>query len=128
MSGKSFAYLDAMFEPAAHVDLSRTLTMEAAATLLNMSRVTLRRKAAAGVVPSYKPGKSYVFMQSELLDFLKRVKPCPSISAASIRPRPIGCGSRLAAGRSAVPLAQRIRDKRRNLKLLRETKPGGKPN
>ena len=100
-----------------------TLRLNAAAALLGISPITLRKRACAGTVPGYKPGKAWVFLEDELMDYLKSTRKCPSI-AAQIRPTG-GFGSSLMAEKSAFHLVQRIAAKRRNLKLSRETTPTG---
>ena len=63
-----------------------------AAALLKMSAETLRQRAASGVIQAYKPGKRWVFLESDLHDYLiagydrkqavvTRRMQCPSTSA-----------------------------------------------
>ena len=48
-----------------------TLNLKQAAVLLNMHPVTLLLKANAGIVPAAKPAKCWVFIQQDLLDYLR---------------------------------------------------------
>jgi hypothetical protein len=71
----------------------KTLSLIEAASLLHMSPSSLRDKAKRGIVPGCKPGKRWVFVLDDLLDFLRsqqtqiklaaqravRVSPCHSI-------------------------------------------------
>ncbi len=103
-----------------------TLNLRAAAAMLQMSPLTLRKKAAAGKVPAHKPGKSYVFLLDELHEYLKASKVCPSISA-KIR-HTTGPVSALTVSVSGSQLAQRIKIKRMSLKLPHAATHGGRPN
>src|ERR1700689_4853186 len=62
-----------------------TLGLLGAAAFLHMSPNTLRKRAAAGRVLAYKPGKSWVFMLDELVSHLKASRPCHSIAATTLR-------------------------------------------
>src|ERR1019366_8472885 len=104
----------------------QTLSLQRAAVFLVMSPTTLRKRAAAGRVPAYKPGKAWVFLLHELVGQLKASRPCPSISAQTLRTTGFGFSSRDAESGSA--LAQQIVARRKSLKHLREAMPGGKPN
>jgi excisionase family DNA binding protein len=90
-----------------------TLRLESAAALLGISPVTLRKRAAVGTVPGYKPGKAWVFLEAELLDYLKSCAPCPSF-AAQIR-RTGGSDSSLTGEKFGSLLARQIDAKRRRL-------------
>jgi excisionase family DNA binding protein len=57
-----------------------TLRLHAAAQLLGLSPVTLRKRAAAGTVPGYKVGKPWVFLEDELIAYMKGTRRCPSIA------------------------------------------------
>lgn len=95
-----------------------TLRLAKAADLLGISPVTLRKRAAAGTVPGYKPGKGWVFIEEELLAYLKSTRPCPSIDVRALRTG--GAGSSSTAGKFGSLLARRIDAKRRNLKRSRD--------
>jgi excisionase family DNA binding protein len=94
-----------------------TLRLQAAADLLGMSPVTLRKRAAAGKVPGYKVGKPWVFLHDELLAYLKSTRRCPSIAAPTLRTG--GVDSNSTAERSASQLALRIAARRKSLKRSR---------
>ena len=49
----------------------RTLNIQQAAKLLHMSPGALREKAKAGLVKAAKPGKRWVFLETDLVDYLK---------------------------------------------------------
>lgn len=48
-----------------------TLNRTQAAAFLNMHPVTLLQKVHAGIIPAAKPAKSWVFIQQDLLDYLR---------------------------------------------------------
>jgi|OM-RGC.v1.035754118 excisionase family DNA binding protein len=48
-----------------------TLTLADAAALLHVHPDTLKRMAQVGDVPATKPGRSWVFMRADLLDWLR---------------------------------------------------------
>jgi excisionase family DNA binding protein len=107
-------------------EMERTLSVQEAAAFLQMSPLTLRKRAAAGRVPAYKPGKAWAFLLDELHEYLKAHKQCPSIAAPTLRT--FGAVSGLRAVKSGSQLAQQIANKRRNLRLLREAQLGGRPS
>jgi hypothetical protein len=89
--------------------------LEEAARFLHMAPSTLRKRAAAGKLIAYKPGKTWVFLQDELLIYLKSTKAaCPS--TADPTPRNGGPDSNSRAAKSASRLAQEIEAKRKSLK------------
>jgi hypothetical protein len=103
-----------------------TLGLSSAAAFLHMSPNTLRKRAAAGRVPAYKPGKSWVFLLDELVSHLKASRPCHSIAAPTLRITGLGFSSTDA--RCASALAQKIAAQRKSLKRRRETTLGAKSN
>jgi len=106
--------------------LPTTLGLLSAAAFLHMSPNTLRKRAAAGRVPAYKPGKSWVFLLDELVSHLKASRPCHSIVAPTLRTTGLGFSSTDA--RCASALAQRIAARRKSLKRRREATLGDKSN
>lgn len=70
-----------------------TFDLETAAAYLQMSAYSLREKAAAGIIPGAKPGKSWVFRKERLDEYLDEISPCQSIKSGtpgtsiSVRPR-----------------------------------------
>ncbi len=52
-----------------------TLNRLQAAAFLNMHPVTLLQKVHAGIIPAAKPAKSWVFIQQDLLDYLRGLYP-----------------------------------------------------
>ena len=48
-----------------------TLDLHAAAKLLHIHPVTLRDKARAGLIPGAKIGKSWVFVEVDLIEFIR---------------------------------------------------------
>lgn len=91
----------------------KTLSLLEAAEFLLLSPVTLRKRAAAGIVPGYKPGKSWAFLEEELLTYLKSKKPCASIAAVTLRTG--GADSNSMDARSGTRLAQKIAARRKGL-------------
>lgn len=61
-----------------------TLNLKQAAVLLNMHPVTLLLKANAGIVPAAKPAKSWVFIQQDLLDYLRGLYPIKNHHMATV--------------------------------------------
>ena len=51
------------------------LTLEQAAKLLHLHPVTLQRKARRGEVPAVKPGRCWVFLEIDLVEFLRAQYP-----------------------------------------------------
>lgn len=49
----------------------KTLNLAQAAALLHMHRVTLLLKAQSGVIPAAKPAKCWVFIEQDILDYLR---------------------------------------------------------
>lgn len=54
-----------------YLDSGDTLGIESAATYLNIGRSTLQSMVMRGDVPGAKIGKSWVFLRSELKDWLR---------------------------------------------------------
>jgi excisionase family DNA binding protein len=93
-----------------------TIGLDEAARFLHMAPSTLRERAAAGKLSAYKPGKTWVFLQDELLNYLKSTKAaCPFIIDPT--PRIGGPDSNSRAMKSASRLAREIAAKRKSLKL-----------
>ncbi len=51
--------------------IMKSLNLKEAAELLNMSMAALRRKASNGTVPGAKPGKKWVFIEEDLVFYLR---------------------------------------------------------
>jgi len=49
----------------------QTLTLEQAAKFLHMSAAVLRQKAKVGIVQAAKPGKRWVFLEEDLVLYLR---------------------------------------------------------
>ena len=58
------------------VETEITLNLEEAACFLKMSPEALRRKAKDSVIPGFKPGKSWVFLKSDLVSFVRSSYAC----------------------------------------------------
>jgi excisionase family DNA binding protein len=102
-----------------------TLGLEEAARALRMAASTLRKRAAAGIVPAYKPGRQWVFLPDEIAQYMKASRPpCRSIAAPTLRTGGVVSSSTIE--KSASQLAQEIASKRRNLKPRLALVPGGK--
>jgi hypothetical protein len=112
--------------PALLAGLTSTIGLEEAATLLRMAPSTLRKRAAAGKVPGYRPARQWVFLPEEIAAYLQASRPaCRFVDIAILR---TGGSSRVE--RSASQLAQQIRAERKKLTLeqqleaeLRNLKP-----
>jgi len=100
------------------LELSRTestIGLDEAARFLHMAPSTLRKRAAAGMLNAYKPGKTWVFLHDELLTYLKSTQStCPSTIAPHLRIG--GPDFSSTATKSASRLAREIAAKRKNLK------------
>ena len=115
---------EARYQDTTSATCPMTLGLASAAAFLHMSPNTLRKRAATGRVPAYKPGKSWVFLLDELVSHLKASRRCHSIAAPTLRTTGFGFSSTDAKSGSA--LAQRIAAKRKSLKQTREATPGDK--
>ena len=51
--------------------MTKTLTLKEAAAFLKMHPEALRRKAKTGKIPGAKPGKSWVFLEEDLVEYLR---------------------------------------------------------
>ena len=49
----------------------KTLDLQEAAAFLRMNPETLRQKTKAGIIPGAKPGKSWVYVEEDLIDFIR---------------------------------------------------------
>jgi hypothetical protein len=68
------------------VEAVATIGLEDGARFRHVAPSTLRKRAAAGKLSAYKPGKTWVFLQDELLTYLKSSKSaCPSTAAPTPR-------------------------------------------
>jgi hypothetical protein len=54
-----------------------TLTLNEAAKFLHMSPAVLRQKACRGLIHGAKPGRRWVFLQSDLVAYLRSLYPTP---------------------------------------------------
>ncbi|RNE89843.1 DNA-binding protein [Marichromatium sp. AB31] len=73
----------------------RTLDLHEAAEFLRMHPETLRRRAVAGEIPSAKPGKCWVFIEADLVDWLR--------SRYDVRARAPGEENRCSTNAQIVP-------------------------
>jgi excisionase family DNA binding protein len=53
----------------------RTLTLREAAELLKLHPVTVQERARAGEIPAAKPGKAWVFIEEDLVAYLRSLYP-----------------------------------------------------
>src|SRR5258708_7895720 len=53
----------------------RTLNVQQAAKFLNLHPVTVQERARAGIIPGAKPGKSWIFIEEDLADYLRSIYP-----------------------------------------------------
>lgn len=85
-----------------------TLGLKEAAQMLRIHPSTLRARAAAGIVRGYKPGRSWVFQEKDLLEYLESTcpstnVPAPDIGGARLLSAAKRLESRLAQPRSRRP-------------------------
>lgn len=101
-----------------------TMDLVDAAAFLKMSPEALRRKAKDGLIPGCKPAKSWVFMQSDLVAYL-RARYASSWQASQSGPKEVLCHSfdAVAVGGSR----SRPRQESEYAALL-ELQTGGKPS
>ena len=57
------------------VHTKQTCSLQEAAEFLHMSPAVLRQKACRGLIPGAKPGKCWVFLQSDLVTYLRSLYP-----------------------------------------------------
>lgn len=55
-----------------------TLSLEEAAEFLRMNPESLRQRAKAGIIPGAKPGKCWVFLQQDLVNYIQSHYTCQS--------------------------------------------------
>ena len=55
----------------------KTLDLHQAAAFLHLHPDTLQRRAKAGDVPAAKPGKSWVFLEEDLVTYLRQLQTQP---------------------------------------------------
>lgn len=104
-------------------ETERTVGVAWAAEYLSLNPDTVRARAKAGIIPAYKPGKEWVFLPSELLEYLKTTRPCSTVA----RTRKIGIADlRLAAKRLDARLGRPTARQRQNLKIISGSSHGGK--
>ncbi|WP_436912802.1 helix-turn-helix domain-containing protein [Acinetobacter schindleri] len=62
-----------------------TLSLDQAAIFLRMHPEELRRRAKLGLIPGAKPGKSWVFLEDDLADYLRSLyaKPRQALQVTS---------------------------------------------
>ncbi len=105
-----------------------TLNIQQAAELLNMHRVTLTRLAGTGKIPAAKPGGRWIFIEEDLIDWLRshyapngqdeQAKEARKCSTNEIAPKNGGCASPdQTAKRYATLLARRTDGRRKNMKI-----------
>ena len=62
----------------------KTLDLQEAATFLWMNPETLRQKTKAGIIPGAKPGKSWVYVEEDLIDFIRSQYTVPAEQAVRV--------------------------------------------
>ncbi|WP_431307163.1 helix-turn-helix domain-containing protein [Acidithiobacillus acidisediminis] len=72
----------------------RTLDIHEAAAFLHMHKDTVQRRAKAGEIPGTKPGRSWVFLEEDLVAYLKRLQ---------TQPRQTGKGETLCSTNVVTP-------------------------
>jgi excisionase family DNA binding protein len=92
-------------QPSTKRDIMKTLTVPEVCTLLKIHKDTLYQRVAWGIIPGAKIGRAYVFIEENLIAYLRGqykcqsiIKPAPPVdfSALLLRPRIVGLEERLA--------------------------------
>ena len=81
-----------------------TLSLPEAATFLKMSPAVLRQKASLGIIHGAKPGKCWVFIQSDLVAYLRSMYPTREQAPLSDKQEKYPCHSLNAATRGGYDL------------------------
>ncbi len=84
----------------------KTLDLQEAAAFLRMNPETLRRKTKARIIPGAKPGKSWVYVEEDLIDFIRSQYTVPAGQAVRVtRKEVLPCHSTdaIKPGGSASP-------------------------
>lgn len=58
----------------------KTLNLEQAAAFLHMHPYTVMHKVHAGLIPAAKPGKRWVFVEADLVDYLRGQYRAPALA------------------------------------------------
>lgn len=93
-----------------------TLDLEAAAALVGLHAETMRRRAKSGQIPGAKPGKEWIFIEADLLDWLRtqyRGQAAPQANGATVKAPP------------PIPEASATRTARRYDQLLSKPSQSG---
>jgi len=90
-----------------------TLGLVEAAQLVKLHPSTLRERAASGAIPAAKLGRSWVFIEADLLAHVRaQYAPCPSTSKRTVRSG--GSTSAMLGGGYAGQLERLIEQRRRS--------------
>jgi len=68
--------------------MMNTLDLKQASTLLNMHPMTLRRLAANGQVPAARAGRAWIFIEDDLLNWIRSQYPAEARAAGSTGENP----------------------------------------
>lgn len=103
----------------------KTIGLEEAAAVLRIAPSTLRKRAAAGKVQGYKPGRQWVFLPHEIAAYLRASAP-PVHRTIDVKTLRTGCivASRSTSGKATIPLAEQIQGELRKLKAGRAARRG----
>jgi hypothetical protein len=100
-----------------------TLDLTAAAALLKIDPATLRARASAGKIPGAKIGRSWVFVEADLIIFIQgQYRACLSTSHPAVRTG--RSASRTTAG-SYVDQLEQLIDARRKRRTSRSSSSSG---
>ncbi|MET0118959.1 MAG: helix-turn-helix domain-containing protein [Sedimenticola sp.] len=117
---------DISAEPeTAHFDGLKPLSLEEAADFLRMAPETLRRKARSGEVPAAKPGKQWVFIAEDLIEFVRSQYSASTQSILTNRKQTRSetwLSSSVAKKASITPISQRRTEKEYESLLRPQTK------
>lgn len=100
-----------------------TIGVEEAADYLKIDPDTVRERARAGLIPGYKPGRRWVFLRSELLEYLRTTKPCSTAAPT----RRTGIADLKSVDRKLGALLGPLPEKQQpNLRIVSGAKHGAK--
>jgi len=92
--------------------LTRTIGLSEAAEILHMHRETVREQAAAGIIPGAKPGREWVFLEEDLIQYLRSLYRSADFVPASVhRPKTVATRTYSQYLTAAEELNARLRER-----------------
>jgi len=119
--------------------LMKTLDLQGAARFLHLSAEELRRRAKAGLIPGAKPGKCWVFLEEDLVEYFRQLYSGERQAMSSPRQETKSCftnavklGGFVSPHQTASVLDARLKQmtgsRRKNSTIGSNQKHGDKPN